>query len=232
MYATAAKVKELHHFTWLNREFRSDLLWWHTFMASWNGLGLLRTESWSSPADHYIQTDVSGSWGCGAFFEGNWLQWQWPNEWLNISIMAKELVPITLSCALWGPKLTRTRVLIQCDNLGLVAAISKGSLRDREVMRLLRCMWFLVAYFDIDLHTEHIAGVNNTAADQLSRNYMQSFFSSHPQVSLLPAPLPPSFLQIVSSPQLDWTSPLFKTLFRDTITWVQCTTPGNPTPLE
>jgi len=123
-------------------------------MVSWNSLGLLRTESRSSPANHYIQTDASGSWGCGAFFEGNWLQWQWPNEWLNISIMAKELVPITLSCAAWGPKLTRTRVLIQCNNLGLVATISKGSSWDKEVMHLLRCMWFLVAYFDIDLHTE------------------------------------------------------------------------------
>ena len=25
------------------------------------------------------------------FFEGNWLQWEWPNEWHNASIMAKEL---------------------------------------------------------------------------------------------------------------------------------------------
>ena len=179
-----------------------------------------------------IQTDASGSWGRGAFFKRYWLQWQWPDEWVNASIMAKELVPITFSCAVWGPKLTRTRVLIQCDNLGLVVAISKGSSRDKVVMRLLRCMWFLVAYFDIDLHTEHIAGVNNTTADQLSRNHMQSFFSSHPQVSLLPTPLPPSFLQIVSTPDLDWTSPLFKVLLRDTITWVQHTAPGSPTPLE
>ena len=143
--------------------------------------------------------------------------------------MAKELVLIALSCAVWGPKLSRTRVLFQCDNLGLVAAISKGSSRDRGVMRLLRCMWFLVAYFDIDLHAEHIAGVSNITADQLSRNYMQSFFSSHPQVSLLPTPLPPSFLQIVSSPELDWTSPLFNALFRDTITWAQHTVPGGHT---
>ena len=48
---------------------------------------------------------------------------------------------------------------------------------------------------------------------------MQSFSSSHPQVSLQPTPLPPSFLQIVPSPELDWTSPPFNTLFRDTITW-------------
>ena len=164
-------------------------------MDGWNGLSVLRSESWSSPANHCIQTDASGSWGCGAFFEGKRLQWQWPNEWRTASIMAKELVLITLSCAVWGPKLSRAKVLFQCDNLGLVAAISKGSSRDRDVMHLLRCIWFLVAYFDIDLHAEHIAGVSNITANQLSRNYMQSFFSSHSQVSLLPTPLPPSFLQ-------------------------------------
>ena len=229
MYAAAAKVKELDYYTWLNREFRSDLLWWHTFMDSWNGLSLLRTKSLPPAADHCIQTDASGNWGCGAFFEGNWFQWQWHDEWINVSIMAKELVPITFSCAVWGPKLSKTRVLIQCDNLGLVAAISTGSSREKDVMCLLRCLRFLVAYFDIDLHAEHIAGVDNTTADQLSRNYMQSFFSSHPQVSLLPTPLPPAFLQIVSSPELDWISPHFNALFRDTIAWVQHTTLGRHT---
>ena len=65
--------------------------------------------------------------GAVELFKGNWLQWEWPSEWHNASIMAIELVLIALSCAVWGPKLSRTRVLFQCDNLGLVAAISKGS---------------------------------------------------------------------------------------------------------
>ena len=198
-------------------------------MDSWNGLSLLRTKSLPSAADHCIQTDALGNWGCGAFFEGNWFQWQWPDEWINVSIMARELVPITFSCAVWGPKLSKARVLIQCDYLGLVAAISKGSSQDKDVMRLLRCLWFLVANFDRALHAEHIAAVDNTTADQLSRNYMQSFFSSLPQVSLLPTPLPPAFLQIMSSPELDWISPHFNALFRDTITWVQHTTLGRHT---
>lgn len=94
--------------------------------------------------------------------------------------MAKELVPITLSCIAWGPKLAKCRVLVQCDNLSLVTTIIKDFSRDKEVMRLLRCLWFFVAYFDIDLHTDYIAGTVNTTADQLSRNHMYLFFSSHP----------------------------------------------------
>ena len=41
MYATAAKLREMHFHTRLNAEFRSDLCWWHTFLTEWNGLSLL-----------------------------------------------------------------------------------------------------------------------------------------------------------------------------------------------
>ena len=209
--------------------FPSDMLWWRTFMVEWNGLSLLRSKFlWSLP-DYCIQTDASGSWGCGAFLEGEWFQWQWPQESLEMSIMAKELVPITLSCAVWGPKLAKRRVLFQCDNLSLVNAISKGSSREKEVMHLLRYLWFFVAYFDINLHAKHIAGAVYTTADQLSRNHMKSFFSSHPQVSLLPTPLPPALLQLMSSPEIDWISPRFNEMFRDTITWVQHSPHGSLT---
>ena len=61
MYATAAKVQELEYFTRLNTEFRSDLSWWHTFLAEWNGVSLLRYSSPPTKHDFCIQTDASGS---------------------------------------------------------------------------------------------------------------------------------------------------------------------------
>ena len=221
MYATAARVKELDYYTRLGREFKSDLAWWHTFLVSWNGLSLLRSVSRSTPADFVIQTDASGTWGCGAFFNKSWFQWQWPSNWASVSIMAKELVPILLSCIVWGPVLAKHRALFQCDNLSLVAAICKGSSKDKVVMHLLRCLWFFIAYFDIDLSVEHIPGTVNCTADQLSRNQMQSFFLLHPQVSPLPVPLPPHLLQLVAVQDLDWTSTGFSRIFRDIINWVQ-----------
>ena len=73
------------------------------------------------------------------------------------------------------------------------------------------------------------AGAVNTTADQLSKNNMQSLFSSHPQVSLLPTLLPPALLQLVRSPEIDWISPHFNKMFRDTITWVQHSSHGSHT---
>jgi len=212
MYATAAKVKQLHFFTRLNKEFRSDIAWWHAFAHCWNCLSMLRNSE-SLSYSFTIHTDASGSWGCGAFMSGQWLQWEWPNTWVPQGIMAKELVSIVLSCAIWGPQLAKQPVLILCDNLSLVNSVNKGSSKDTMVMHLLHCLWFFTAYFDITLKANHIPGVKNTAADQLSRNDMTTFFSTNPDISRVPAPLPAPILEIVSSDGPDWTSLDFCKLF-------------------
>jgi len=74
MYATAAKVKKLHYYTRLNRQFRSDLAWWHTFLHHQNSLSILQDSSIPPPTQITIQTDASGSWGCGAIHGRLWLQ--------------------------------------------------------------------------------------------------------------------------------------------------------------
>ena len=211
MYSVAANVNEMDHFTRLNKGFRSDLFWWHMFANEWNGCSVI---AGVPHPQSIIQTDASGSWGCGAFFQGNWLQWQWPTEWAPIPIMAKELVPIVLSCAVWGSCLAHSTALFQCDNTAVVAAVQKGTAKDDLVMHLLRCLWFFTAYYDTTITIEHIAGVANVAADQLSRNNTHSFFSSYPQANRLPTLLPPELLQIVAVEGPDWTSPAFRQLFR------------------
>ena len=150
-------------------------------------------------------------------FEGKWFQSAWCADWLPCNIMAKELVPIVLSCGSWGPLLARKRALFQCDNSSVVDAIKKRSSKDPLVMHLLRCLWLFVAVYDIDLTAEHIAGITNQVADMLSRNQIEQFFSKHPQVSHLPTLLSPSLLHIVSPQQLDWTSPVFRQCFKDII---------------
>ena len=219
MYVTAAKVRELHFYTRLNVEFRSDLCWWHTFLTDWNGLSLLRWNDNNWSPSHIIQTDASGSWGCGAFWEGQWLQWCWPPEWAQYNIMIKELVPIVLSCAVWGKQLAGSKVLFECDNSSVVAAVNKQYTREPTAMHLLRGLWFFVAYFDIDVKCKHIAGVTNTTADHLSRGNLRKFFSLHPQASLQPSPLPPPLLQIIAGGP-DWTSPLFRQLYNTTLRMV------------
>ena len=102
MYSEAARLKRLSFFTRLSKAFRSDLRWWHLFIHNWNGVSFLECLSPPLPPDTQIQTDASGTWGCGALFQNFWLQLKWSTEWKRMDIMAKELVPIVLSCAIWA----------------------------------------------------------------------------------------------------------------------------------
>ena len=218
MYSTAAKIKKMSR---LNKSFRSDLHWWHVFINSWNGVSFFHSANCIS--EHHIYTDASGSWGFGAVFSNRWVQLPWSPEWAIINIMAKEMVPIVVSCAVWGPLLQHKSVEFHCDNLGLVAAINKGSSKDETVMHLIRCLWFFTAVFDIRITATHIAGTANDAADMLSRNQSDKFLVAFPHMPRSPAPLPPSLLRLVSPSKLDWTSCRFKTLFKKTYKQVQNT---------
>jgi len=149
-----------------------------------------------------------------------WFQLPWDEAWAPVGIMAKELAPIVLSVAVWGPMLARRTVLFQCDNMSVVSALQKGSAKDVIVMQLLRSLWFFVAHHDIELTCEHIKGAANSTADHLSRCNMSHFFSLNPQASPLPTPLPPSLLQIITIGSPDWTSPHFRRLFKATISKV------------
>ena len=50
-----------------------------------------------------VTFDASGSLGCGAYTQsGEWSQLEWPAQWLNVNIAAKEMVPITVAPTFWG----------------------------------------------------------------------------------------------------------------------------------
>ena len=133
MYRTAARLKRLSYYTRINTAFQSDLRWWHLFASSWNGRGFFTC----SLPDHEILTDASGTWGCGAVFGTKWIQLTWCNEWSRRDIMTKELVPIVLSCAVWGLLLSGYRVKFKCDNRSVVDSINKGSSKEPVAMHLL-----------------------------------------------------------------------------------------------
>ena len=163
---------------------------WHYFLERWNGLSLMRLAKEAIPTNLCIQTDASGSWGCGAAWGSQWFQWQWPDNWKETNIMAKELTAIAISCVVWGPELAKQRILVQCDNMSVVLSIRKGNAKGAVVMHLLRTLSFFIAFFNIDLTIEHIAGVKNCAADMLSRNSLSDFFLLCPQVSRIPTLVP------------------------------------------
>ena len=63
LFEALAGTRQAHHHVRLSSTIRSDIRWWHSFMAEWNGVSMIPhprtpvTEIW---------TDASGTFGCGA----------------------------------------------------------------------------------------------------------------------------------------------------------------------
>ena len=126
-------------------------------------------------------------WGAGAFWGSDWLQLQWPPAIQPYQIAIKELIPITLACALWGSNWKGTRIKVNCDNEAVVAVLNSGYSWDPFLMDLLRCIFFFNARFNFRLSAQHIPGHLNVLADAIFWNNASYFLSSYSQA--IPAKL-------------------------------------------
>ena len=206
MISLSTAAKELHHQLRLNRGFRSDLQWWATFLRSWNGRSMMLAVI-ESPPVAVITSDASGNWGCGAFSShGAWFQFVWPESWLQLHITVKELLPVVISIAIWGKLWSGKTVHCRCDTAAVVAIVRSGSSKDNFVMELIRNLFFVLAEFNVLLTIDHVPGVENAAADALSRDNYDSFRLQMPSAHVCPTPIPEELVQLLVHQRPDWTS--------------------------
>ena len=191
-----------HYHLRLNRQFRADLLWWLTFASQWNGVAIFPIQT---PPAFEITSDASGSWGCGAWSQTSWFQLQWKEPEDRHHIAFKELFAVLVACAIWGSRWKGTRVRCWCDNQAAVHVVASRSCRDPTLMHLVRCLFFVEAWYQFDLISAHIPGEINTLADDLSRNRRSSFHSKAPHMDTEPTPVPPQLPELLAGPG-DWTS--------------------------
>jgi len=143
----------------------------------------------------------------------HWLQLQWPQEWKNLRIIAKESVPIILTCVIRGPYIANQHINFCCNNASLVISINKNSSKDKLVIYLLLTLSFFVAYFDVHLTASHLPGVSNVTTDHLSPGNRHQAFHACPNLASQPTMIPPSAIQLILPNILDWTSSQFPQLF-------------------
>jgi len=122
-----------------------------------------------------LHTDASGRMGWGAYWSGRWLQAKWTPDQRNKNIMWKELYAIVCAVHSWGCLWSRQKVLFHCDNLAVVDIWKKGSTSATGIMALIRLLYFCAARDNMHVIVTHIAGVNNSIADALSRFQVSRF---------------------------------------------------------
>ena len=134
-----------------------------------------------------FSSDASGNWGCGAWHSHLWFQWKWGTVSIQLPIFVKELLPILLAAIVWGRLWHAQKVLCYCDNQAVVAVLQSRSSKHYHIMHLLRCLFFVEAYFHFSLVATYVTSKDNNIADDLSRNNLSSFFSKVPTASKAPA---------------------------------------------
>lgn len=217
------QTREPHHFVRLSAGARADILWWKCLLHHWSGHSFFP----SPVISHHVYSDASGGWGCGAFVEHmGWFQVPWPTNWQPIDISVKELVPVAIAAALWGPYWSGKHVCFHSDNMAVVAVLQQRSAKSPPLAHLLRCIALFSAYHSFHFSAMHVPGVHNEVADALSRNKaanVASFTSQAPQFHL------PQHLHrflISERPDPDWGSQAWTELFITSLTRVLPHPPG------
>jgi hypothetical protein len=206
--------KKPDHLVRINRACQADLHWWDSFLTDWNGISFFPGRQ----SSQVVTSDASGSWGCGAYWPGDancvhWIQLSWPPHWQATNIASKELLPVVVSAAIWGPCWRGQRILYRLDNQAAVGALNSHSARDDGLSHLLRCLFFIEAKFDLEHEAVYLPGSMNVAADAISRNNTSTFLSLFPQADKAPAHLPPTLVELLMDQSIMWTSQRWRDLF-------------------
>ena len=93
---------------------------------------------------------------------------------------------------------------LYCDHEAAVAVLNAGYSHDPLIMHLLRSLFFVKAYFDLDLRVVYIPGKENVIAHAISHNDLATLHSQLPPISPSPTPVPPRVTEMDGQP--DWTS--------------------------
>ena len=96
-----------------------------------------------------------------------------------------ELLPIITS-AVWGLAWRGQRIIVHCDNTGIITVANSGYSRAPRIMHLLQSPFFIWAHFEFSLQAVHIKETDNILADAVS-HYYSIRRSSGPPTNGLPS---------------------------------------------
>lgn len=187
----------------LNSAVKQDMTMWLRFLVDFNGKAYFPQREWTSSRVLQLFTDSAGSagLGCGCYFGGRWIYYQWPCCWNNQAIMRDitflELVPIVLSVMVWGEALSGKKVQFHTDNMALVAILNSQSSKSPRIMCLLRQLVLFVMKYNITFKAKHIAGLDNSIADAISRKQWRRFRNLALVARKDPDPIPARFHSLI-----------------------------------
>ncbi len=181
-----------------------DIHWWRMFLPQWNGVSLFSREEWESSFDIELSTDAC-NYGFGACYGDKWLYGDFEDWMYRQSMPFKEFYAIVAAVATWGHLWRGRKIKFLTDSWTVYQCIGLRRARTPAMAALFRTLFWYSAKFDCFIGAAHIKGIENGAADAVSRADFQRFFSIRPSAELSPSSIPSvlnsAFLSELSSSQ-------------------------------
>lgn len=179
----------------LDKEARADLNAWAIFLDHFNGKGFFPSGIEHTSSSLHLFTDASNL-GFGCTFGRKWFYAPFSLSWLDFHISVREFLPIVIAFEIWGHLLSNSTVVLHVDNIAVVHVINKNSSRDPSLMQLMRRLMVLSLTHNIHFRAKHIEGVNNIAADLLSRLQVKEFQARFPYMDPACTPVSPALISL------------------------------------
>ena len=202
----ACTVSAPMHRVRLTAAARADLRWWAKYLPLWSGtFPLFDPDECTANADVIFHTD-SSRWGTGACFDQRWWLMQWPEvitRETHQSMTWLEIIPLLVSCVLWGSLWSGKRVRVYSDNMGVVGCLSRGWSGNSKIMAVLRHILFTSACHSFVLSIAYVSTNDNGPADSLSRGDLHRFRLLRPHAQADPDVLPRGLSEFLNDPNGD-----------------------------
>ena len=182
MINLAKKVRHLHHNLKLNKAFQADIMWWLTFLPTWNGVSIMYDSNWTTNVDLDLYTDASNQAVAG-YFNGAWYVELVQDS--SRSINWRELYAVVLAAATWAHHWAGKRVLFHCDNQAICHILCSQTTRSPELMQLVRALFYIAASTPFEFSATYINTKKNCVADSLSRLDFHRFWRLVPGADTL-----------------------------------------------
>lgn len=185
LYDLSCQIKCLHYTAKLSVPARNDIIWWAKAAEVWNQKSLFYEDEWVSNCLVHLYSDASDS-GFAAVYRSKWYYGFFNENQTKKSIAWRELYASIVACLIWGDYLKCKKLVIHSDNSSIVTAVNNGTSKCKDLMLLIRELYYICIEFNFECRYMHVQGIFNTSADALSRGWLDKFRTLNPTADAKP----------------------------------------------
>ena len=182
MYAKFSSCKQKlkpHHHVNLDAEFKADCRVWISFLKSPSELTICRpfvdftTEVTAETLGFYSDATANQNLGYGCIFDSSWTFNQWEPGFIKqyekqINIEFLELYALCMGIFTWIDRIANRRVVVLCNNQGVVSMINNTTSGCKFCMVLIRHLMLKCMQANLCMFARHVSGIRNILSDSLS----------------------------------------------------------------